>query len=89
MEKKLVEKIMMIGNFKSKAETERNINAVLDGIFQTLIEEKKIILYKRFSLKIQKRQKKKGINPKTKSPVIIPERNIIKFKASKSLLNKI
>lgn len=86
MEKKLVEKVMMIGNFKSKAETERNVNAVLDGIFQVLIEEKKIVLYKKFSLKIQK---KKGMNPKTKSPVIIPERNVIKFKASKNLLNKI
>nr|WP_293991391.1 HU family DNA-binding protein [uncultured Fusobacterium sp.] len=89
MEKKLVEKVMMIGNFKSKAETERNVNAVLDGIFQVLIEEKKIVLYKKFSLKIQKKQKKKGMNPKTKSPVIIPERNVIKFKASKNLLNKI
>ena len=48
-----------------------------------------IEFYKKFSFKIQERKEKVGINPKTKEKVKISARNVIKFKVSKNILNKI
>lgn len=89
MNQKLVEKILEKRIFKSKAEVERNMEFILDLILDTLIEDKQLIFYKKFSLKIQERKEKVGINPKTKEKVKIPARNIIKFKTSKHILKKI
>lgn len=89
MNQKLVEKVLKKGIFRSKAEAERNIDSILESIIEILIEEKQLIFYKKFSLKIQERKEKIGINPKTKEKVKIPARNIVKFKISKKILEKI
>ena len=89
MNQKLVEKVLKKGIFRSKAEAERNIESILESIIETIIEEKQLIFYKKFSFKIQERKEKVGINPKTKEKVKIPARNVIKFKVSKNILNKI
>lgn len=89
MNQKILEKVLEKGIFRSKAEAERNINSIFDSILEILIEQKQLVFYKRFSLKIYKRKEKTGINPKTKEKVKIPARNIIKFKVSKNILEKI
>ena len=60
---------------------------LIDDFFQTIIDN----LYKEKTLKLSKfgtfsiRQKKSrvGRNPKTKKEALIPERNVVLFKASK------
>lgn len=79
MNQKLVEKVLKKGIFRSKAEAERSIESILESIIETIIEEKQLIFYKKFSFKIQERKEK----------VKIPARNVIKFKVSKNILNKI
>lgn len=89
MNPKLVEKVLENGKLSSNAESEKYIELVLNALIDILIEDRKIILYKKFSLKVKKKKEKIGINPKTRERVFIPEKNIIKFKASNHILERL
>ena len=62
---------------------------IIDNFFETLIQEllksNKIKLSSFGTFKIINTKKRIGRNPKTKQNVIISERNVILFKASKDL----
>lgn len=75
--------------FKSKAEAERALVAVLET-FETFLakgEEVNFIGWGKFS--VEERGERKGRNPQTGEEMIIPARKTVKFKAGKKLAEKI
>tara|TARA_B100001250_G_scaffold410311_1_gene436492 strand:+ start:806 stop:1096 length:291 start_codon:yes stop_codon:yes gene_type:complete len=74
---------MQIGFSKRISET------LLEDIFQiilkNLINNNKVKIAKFGTFSIRKKKQRVGRNPKTKKAVIISERNVILFKASKEL----
>ena len=78
---------MQIGFSKNISET------LLEDIFQlilnNLIEHKKLKIAKFGTFELRKKKQRIGRNPKTKESKIISARNVILFKPSKELKNKI
>ncbi|WP_177162196.1 HU family DNA-binding protein [uncultured Fusobacterium sp.] len=75
--------------FKSKAEAERALTAVLET-FETFLvkgEEVNFIGWGKFS--VEERGERKGRNPQTGEEMIIPAKKTVKFKAGKKLAEKI
>lgn len=72
--------------FKSKAEAERALTAVLET-FLVKGEEVNFIGWGKFS--VEERGERKGRNPQTGEEMIIPAKKTVKFKAGKKLAEKI
>lgn len=75
--------------FKSKAEAERALTAILET-FETFLvkgEEVNFIGWGKFS--VEERGERKGRNPQTGEEMIIPAKKTVKFKAGKKLAEKI
>ena len=74
---------MQIGFSKKISET------LLEDIFQiilkNIVNENKVKISKFGTFVLRKKKQRIGRNPKTKQNAIIPERNVILFKASKDL----
>tara|TARA_B100000579_G_scaffold433761_1_gene453166 strand:+ start:2095 stop:2400 length:306 start_codon:yes stop_codon:yes gene_type:complete len=65
------------------------VNDILDIIIDGLKTDGFVKIHNFGSFKIKKKKSRIGRNPKTKENVIIKERNVVLFKASKGLLNYI
>ena len=63
------------------------VNDILDIIIEGLIKNGYVKIHNFGSFKIKRKKSRLGRNPKTKEDVIIDERNVITFKASKSVLS--
>ena len=61
------------------------VNDILEIIIDGLKENGYVKIHNFGSFKIKRKNKRIGRNPKTKKEAIIPERNVILFKASKEL----
>lgn len=87
----LIEKVQKsLGGDTSKAEAERAITAVLDGIKAGLKKEPKTVQLIGFgTFKIGKRAARKGINPKTGETIKIKASKTVKFVAGKALKDSI
>tara|TARA_Y100000590_G_scaffold250961_1_gene281860 strand:+ start:157 stop:453 length:297 start_codon:yes stop_codon:yes gene_type:complete len=76
---------MQIGFSKKLSET------LLEDIFQiiltNIITNNKVKISKFGTFSLRKKKQRIGRNPKTNKSAIIPERNVILFKASKELKN--
>ena len=86
--KDLVNIIYMQVGF-SKQISEHLIDEFFSLITQNLKKEKKLKLTKFGTFFIRSKKSRIGRNPKTKKETIISERNVILFKPSKFLKNKI
>lgn len=77
------------GIFASKAESERKFEAILDSIEEVLKagEELNFIGWGKFE--VVEKTARKGRNPKTGEEIQIEAKKAIKFKAGKTLLEKI
>lgn len=78
--------------FGSRAEAERAINAVLDGIRKGLLDKKgdgkvQIVGFGTFAVK--KRAARKGRNPKTGEPMTIKASKTVSFRPGKELKQKL
>ncbi len=72
---------MQIGFSKTISET--LLEDIFEIILKNIIKHKKVKIAKFGTFTIRKKNERIGRNPKTKERKIIPERNVILFKASK------
>jgi len=66
----------------SKADCQRALNSVLKNIMKA-VKKEPVQLVGFGTFKRVKTKARKGINPKTKEPIRIPAKKVIRFKASK------
>ena len=78
---------MQIGYSKKVAET--LLEDFFDIILESLKKSKKVKIAKFGTFELRKKKSRIGRNPKTKEKKIISERNVVLFKPSKELKNKI
>ncbi len=81
---KVVEKT---GVKKSVAETA--INAVFDALAESLVKGERTAIPGFGVFSVKERKPRKGRNPKTGEEILIPERKVVVFTASKTLVNAI
>ena len=65
------------------------VNDILEIIIEGLRVDGYVKIHNFGSFKIKRKKSRVGRNPKTKEDVIISERNVLTFKASKSVLNNL
>ena len=65
------------------------VNDILDIIIDGLNSEGYVKIHNFGSFKLKRKGSRIGRNPKTKEDVVIKERNVITFKASKGVINYI
>ena len=69
----------------SKAQAEKAVNAILDGITESLRNTGQISLVGFGSFKITARKARTGRNPITKQPINIPAKKAVRFSAGAKL----
>lgn len=69
----------------SKKDSEKAINAVLESITEALTSGDKVALVGFGSFEVKTRSARKGINPRTKTPIEIAASKLPVFKAGKAL----
>jgi nucleoid DNA-binding protein len=69
----------------SHTEAQRIVDFILNTIKSRLAEGEKVLISGFGCFTVMHRKDKKGVNPQTGLPVIIPGRNAVKFKLSKKL----
>jgi len=74
-----------LGGDTSKAEAERAVNAVIDGIKVGIKKTKQVQLIGFGTFKVASRKARKGINPKTGESIKIKASKTVKFGAGKAL----
>lgn len=85
---KLVESVQnALGS--TKADAERAVNAVIDGIKAHLKKNKVMQLVGFGTFKVVHRKARKGINPKTRQPIKIKASKTVKFGVGKDLKSKL
>lgn len=87
--KELVDELVKEEVFKTKAEAERGLSAVLNTIEKFLVrgEEVSFIGWGKFA--VEEKAERTGRNPRTGEEIKIPARKVVKFKAGKTLADKI
>ncbi len=73
----------------SKADAGRALDAVLEGISEGLKKEGKVTLVGFGTFERKTRAARNGINPLTKQPISIPEKNVVSFKAGSKLKDSV
>jgi len=69
----------------SYAEAQKIVDLILETIKGRLSRGEKVLISGFGCFIVMKRKKKKGVNPQTGKPIIIPGRKTVKFKPSKYL----
>jgi DNA-binding protein HU-beta len=69
----------------SYAEAQKIVDFILETIKQRLTRGEKVLISGFGCFTVMRRKDKKGVNPQTGAPVMIPGRNSVKFKLSKHL----
>ncbi len=85
---KLVESVQKALD-STKADAERAVNAVIDGIKAHLKKSKVMQLVGFGTFKVVHRKARKGINPKTRQPIKIKASKTVKFGVGKDLKSKL
>ena len=73
----------------SRSECSLFLEEFLEKMLLTLKNEKSVKIANFGSFIVKKKKERVGRNPKTKEEVMITARKVVKFKPSKSLINKI
>ena len=87
--KEFVEKLQAKGNFETKAAAERAMDAVLGTIEDTLLTGDNVQFVGWGTFEVKEVAARTGRNPKTGEEVAIPAKKAVKFKAGKSLADKV
>jgi DNA-binding protein HU-beta len=69
----------------SKKDSEKAVNAVLDGITEALVGGEKVSLVGFGAFEVKTRSSRKGINPRTREEITIESSKLPSFKAGKAL----
>jgi nucleoid DNA-binding protein len=78
-----------LGKATSKAESERAVNAVIEGISSGLKKGKPVQLVGFGTFRVVHRKARKGVNPKTGAPIKIKASKTAKFSAGKDLKSRL
>lgn len=65
------------------------LNTLLDAVSDSLKEGKKVSIHGFGVFSIFHRKSRMGRNPKTEEAIVVPEKNLVKFKAGTDLLNNV
>lgn len=76
------------GVFVSKAEAERKFDAILATIEETLKAGEEINFIGWGKFEVVEKAERVGRNPKTGEEIVIPAKKTVKFKAGKTLVEK-
>lgn len=68
----------------SKKDADKAVNAVIDTIIDTIVQEDKVQLVGFGTFEIRNRGERMGRNPQTKEPMPIPASKVPVFKAGKA-----
>lgn len=74
---------------ETKKRSEELVNAFLDTVQLQVTKGKDVQFVGWGSFKVQKREARKGINPKTGKDIKIPAKKVLKFKVGKKLAEKV
>jgi nucleoid DNA-binding protein len=69
----------------SYADAQKVVDLMLGIIKDRLVRGEKVLISGFGCFSVMKRKKKRGVNPQTGEPILIPGRNSVKFKPSKYL----
>lgn len=69
----------------SKVDSKKALDAVLESIDEELKNDGKVVLVGFGTFSVNERSARKGINPRTKEPIDIPAKKVVKFKAGSQL----
>lgn len=69
----------------SKVDAKKALDAVLESIGEELKNDGKVVLVGFGTFSVTERSARKGINPRTKEPIDIPAKKVVKFKAGSEL----
>ena len=65
------------------------VNDIIDIIIDGLIKNQSVKIHNFGTFKLKRKSSRIGRNPKTKEEIMIPDRNVITFKASKNIITYI
>lgn len=71
----------------TKVDAKKALDAVLESIGEELKNDGRVVLVGFGSFSVTERSARKGINPRTKEPIDIPAKKVVKFKAGSELSN--
>lgn len=77
------------GNFDTKAEAERKLEAILNTFEEVLVKGEDVNFVGWGKFEVVEKAARNGRNPKTGEEVAIPAKKVVKFKAGKSLAEKV
>lgn len=77
------------GTFDTKAAAEKAVNAVIDGIRDGLLNDKKVQLVGFGSFSVKERKERMGRNPRTGQPIKIKKSKTVGFTPGKALKDSI
>ena len=77
------------GNFETKAEAERKLNSLLDLFEEVLVKGDDINFVGWGKFEVRETPARTGRNPKTGEEVAILAKKVVKFKAGKTLADKV
>jgi DNA-binding protein HU-beta len=69
----------------TKVDAKKALDAVLEAIGEELKNDGKVVLVGFGTFSVTERSARKGINPRTKAPIDIPAKKVVKFKAGSEL----
>jgi integration host factor subunit alpha len=69
----------------SLADAQEIVDVILEMIKSRLVRGEKVLLSGFGCFRVMTRKDRRGINPKTGSPIIIPGRKVVRFKPSSHL----
>ena len=69
----------------TKKEAESSLNAMLESVTKALDKGESTTLVGFGTFSVSKRAAREGVNPQTKAKIKIPAKNVVKFKAGKTL----
>ena len=69
----------------TKVDAKKALDAVLESIGEELKNDGRVVLVGFGTFSVNERSARKGINPRTKEPIDIPAKKVVKFKAGSEL----
>ena len=69
----------------TKVDAKKALDGVLESISEELKNDGRVVLVGFGSFSVTERSARKGINPRTKEPIDIPAKKVVKFKAGSEL----
>ena len=81
----LIEKVQNLAGMDTKAEAQRAVEAVFDGVTLGLKESSEVRVSGFGTFKVKKRGERQGRNPQTGAALTIAARNVVSFKPATAL----